>query len=109
MLCETFCPIQFSDEVFSHTFLIAKGDKVNIFGRDLLQKFNFKIVHKQSQVNSISTSVLSEFADYLSDDFVSKVREAVKLDIPSAAKPIYLKASQTPLRLKDKLKLNLQD
>ena len=104
LLGETFCPIQFSDEMFSHTFLIAKGDiKVNIFGRDLLQKFNFKIVHKSSQANTVSTSVLSEFADYLSDDFVSNVREAVKLDIPSAAKPIYLKARQTPLRLKAEL------
>ena len=85
---KTCCSIRLKDKCCSHTFLVTKGNNINLFGRDLLAKFNFHIVNNPFKVNSVSDSILSEFNDYLSDEFQSNVEECVKLDMPKDAKPI---------------------
>lgn len=107
LMGETECMIKYGNETHVHVFLIVKGHKVNLFGRDLLQKFNFQIVQKPISIKSISNSIFSEYHDYLSDKFQSCVKDPVHLDMPQDAKPIYIKARQIPLRLKDKLKTEL--
>ena len=107
MIGEILCSIKYEDLVLDHKFLIAKGNKINLFGRDLLAKFNFHVVKKSPQVNSVHNSIIDEFNDYLCDDYKSCINESVELNMPDDIKPVYMKARQVPLRLKDKLKNEL--
>ena len=107
LIGEATCLIKLANDSHYHTFLVARGNKVNIFGRDLLNKFNFQIVQRDHVINSISSPIFSEFHDYLNSNFVSNVRESVQLDMPVDAKPVYIRARQIPVRLKTNLKSEL--
>lgn len=108
LLGQITCTVRVGDDSCLHTFLVSKGDKINLFGRDLLTKYNFQIVRKPLVINNISNTILSEFESYLCENYKSSVIESVTLDIPNDATPIYMKARQIPIRLKKDLKKELQ-
>ena len=88
---------------------MACGSKGNLLGRDLLNKFDFRIVKepKVIPVNKIVSPALNEFSHYLSESFKSCVTDKVKIDVPVDAKPVFIKARQIPIRLKLVLKNEL--
>ena len=79
---------------------------VNLLGRDLFEKLNIKVVLPDA-VNAVH-DIRSEFHDYLSDDFSSNVKETVHLDVSKNATPIFAKARQVPIKLRDKVTTELQ-
>ena len=99
-----YCQLRIIIMVFIIFFLVVDGNKNNLFGRDLFTKFDVHIVINPDRVSKIAPSVLEEFASYLSDDFQSCVSEPVHLNVSPDAKPIYAKARQIPIRLKDSVK-----
>ena len=106
---EALLPISYNNVSVVHKFLIVTGDKNNLFGRDLFSQFHIHIVVNPHKLNAIqrSISVLSEFSSYFNDDFQSCVKEPVHLNVAPNAKPVYAKARQIPIRLKDKVKSEL--
>ena len=61
----------------------------------------------QSYSNKLGDEVLSKFGDYLSPDFSSCVSEEVQLDVASDAKPIFSRSRAVPLKLKDKVRVQI--
>ena len=57
--------------------------------------------------NQLSSNVLHKFTDYLSDSFVSNVKQTVSLNIDADAVSVFCKALTIPIRLKDKVKTEL--
>ena len=113
-LCgETQLLINYNNKCFTHKFLVVKSNSVNLFGRDLFTKFNMHITVPSSHQYSYSTvhipkySVLREFKDYISDDYVSNVKQTVKLNVLPNAKPVFSKSRSVPVRMKELVKLEL--
>ena len=106
---EALLPISYNNVSVVHKFLIVTGDKNNLFGRDLFSRFHVHIVVNPQKLNAIrrSISVLDEFSSYFNDDFQSCVKEHVHLNVAPNAKPVYAKARQIPIRLKDKVRSEL--
>lgn len=100
--------VQFNAISTVHKFIVVKGSKNNLLGRDLFSKFSIDIVFNRKSVSHVSSSVLDEFSDYLSDDFQSSVTEPVHIDIVENAKPIFSKARQIPIRLRGAVKNEIQ-
>ena len=90
---------------FKHTFVVVDSNCVNLFGRDLAHKLEMYL-EIPNCVNNVS-SVLSEFKDYLSDDFQSNVIEEIKLEVDPNATPVFCKARTVPVRLKEAVKTEL--
>ena len=101
LLGETVLPIAHNTISALYTFLVVAGSKVNLLGRDLFEKFNIRVVCDANAVSKVGTSILEEFSTYLSENFQSAVKEPVHLDINPEVVPIYGKARQIPVRLKD--------
>lgn len=89
LLGEVTLPVSFDGVTVTHTFYVVSNTSVNLLGRDLLNAFNFSVVHNPSKVSVNNVNILEEFGDYLSSDFQSNVTDKVKLNVPSDAIPIY--------------------
>ena len=90
-----------------HTFLVVKSSSINLFGRDLFDKFGITIhVPEVEPCNSVN--VLDEFHEFLSPNFQSAVKETVTLKITPGASPVFCKARPIPVRLRDRVKTELQ-
>ena len=91
-----------------HRFIVAKGTKYNLLGRDLFSKLNIQIVFNANAVSHVPSSVLDEFSHYFSDSYQSTVTEQVQIDVDKDADPIFCKPRQIPIRLKDAVKTEIQ-
>ena len=106
LLGESNILVTYNNLSFTHKFFVVSNNKVNLFGRDLCQKFNIKVVLPDT-VN-FTNDIQSEFKDYLSDDFKSNVKQTVHLDVVDDAKPIFSRPRQVPVKLREKLHDELQ-
>ena len=97
--------ITFNKRTFTHVFLVVNYNSVNLFGRDLLSKFDMNITCPS---NNIYNDVLHNYKSYLSEDFVSSVTDTVSLEMSNNVKPIFVKARTVPIRLEDKVKIELK-
>ena len=96
-LCgEINATINYNNKSFSHIFLVVKANTTNLFGRDLLTKYN---MHITCPVNTVKSDVINEFADYLCTDYKSCVKDTVTLNVLPNAKPIFAKARAVPVRM----------
>ena len=102
---ETNVQFSYNNVSFVHKFFVVSNNTVNLLGRDLCNKLNIQIV-VPDQIN-FTNDILSEFKDYLDDSFTSNVKQTVHLDVKDNAVPIYAKPRQVPIRLRDKLKIEL--
>ena len=50
---------------------------------------------------------MNEFEDYLSDDFMSNVQDEVTYEVSPEVKSVFHKSRSVPLRLKDRVKEEL--
>ena len=55
---EILLPIVYNNNCVYHNFLIADGNKNNLFGRDLFTKFDVHIIINPDRVSKIAPSVL---------------------------------------------------
>ena len=101
--------VNYQGNAVSHSFLVVENSTVNLFGRDLFGKFNFHIVHKPNDIplNQLSSNLRHEFASFFDSSFTSNVKELTKLDVREDVQPVYCKARKVPLRLRSKLKIEL--
>ena len=99
-LGETHLNVIYNNQSISHKFLVVPNDNVCLLGRDLLQKLNIKLKLPQNDVNSLKSNVESKYKDYFSDEYVSSVKETVKLPIKKDATPVFCKPRAVPLRHK---------
>lgn len=105
---ETQIHVCYNNRVVLHNFLVVAGQKVNLLGRDLFQKLNISIVLPDSNIANVSSNVLDDFKSYFSPNYVSCVQQKVKLDVSPSAIPTYSKARTVTLKMKDKVKCELQ-
>ena len=100
---ETKVNVTYNNITFMHTFFVVSHNSVNLLGRDLFEKLNIKVV-----LPDAVHDIRSKFHDYLSDDFSSNVKETVHLDVSKNATPIFAKARQVAIKLRDKVTTELQ-
>lgn len=89
-----------------HKFLVVSNNKVNLLGRDLCKKLGIKILFPDT-IN-FTQDIMSEFKEYLSESFQSCVKDTVELEVDKEAIPMYCKARQVPIKLREKLSIELQ-
>ena len=115
-LCgQTTINVQYNGREFTHTFLVVKSSSVNLLGRDLCHKLQMSITVPDCNKNckdknvayNVKQSVLNEFKGYLSDNFLSAIKETVCLNVLPGAHPIFAKARTVPVRIKDSVKAEL--
>lgn len=102
---ETNLRVSYNDKIFTHKFLVVPN-KINLLGRDLCKQLGIKIL-LPDQVN-FTRDIQSEFKEFLSDSYCSNVKETVQLEVDKNATPIYAKSRPVPVKLRDKLKGELQ-
>ena len=109
-LGETTIKVFYNKESFFHKFYIVPDSQRSLLGRDLMNKCNIaiKFPDEVNNVSSISNDVLSHFDDYLDKKFQSNVQTTVHLDILDDAKPKFMKARSVPLKLQDKVEMELK-
>ena len=91
-----------------HKFLVVKGSKNNLLGRDIFSKFKIYVVFDHNRVASVSQSVIDEFSHYFSDNFKPCVSEQVHIELDKHAQPIFMKARQIPVRLRHAVSNEIQ-
>ena len=107
-LGEVSLSVQYNDAEITHKFLVVPNNTVSLFGRDLCEKLNFNIaIPYNNNCNKLNFPVLEKYSDYLSDNFVSNVKDKVSFSINSDVIPIYHKARPVPLRMKELVKNEL--
>ena len=101
---ETSLNVTYNNNSFVHNFRVISENSINLLGRDLFQKLGIQIKLPDSFNNvADENEVLHEFKDYLSDSYRSNVKTTVHLDVSPAAKPVFCKARQVPVKLRDKV------
>ena len=109
-LGECFAEFSFNNNTFIHKFLIVESHRVNLIGRDICSLLNcsFSIPDKL-EINNIYDKILGKFKDYLSPNFISCVTEKVELTvIEKDVKPNFVRARPVPIKLKGKVKNEIE-
>ena len=76
--------------------------------RDLFHILDITIHVPESDIAHISDDILNEFTDYFSEDYQSCVKDTVKLNILPGNDPVFCRARTIPIKLRDKVKAELQ-
>ena len=98
----------FNEKKCKHKFIIVKSKNVNLVGRDLCKKLGINFaVESESKINNLKSDLLHEFHDFLNDEYVSNVKEEMKLDLKNA-EPVFCKARSVPVKLKNAVKQELE-
>ena len=106
---ETKLNVRYNNSTKSHTFLVVDCKEVNLFGRDLCKLFNVQISLPNSDIRIHNTKqiLLEKHTDYLADNYEPCVEETVSLNVLPNSRPIFSKARSVPVRMKDKVKEEL--
>ena len=108
-LGEAIVNVVYNKFSFTHKFFIVPEKQRSLFGRDLMQKCH--IVIELPDVNNVpivSNDVLGKFKHYLDDNYKSNVCTSVHLDVTGDAKPKFMKARPVPLKLQEKVQIELK-
>ena len=98
VLGEVLVSVKCFDKVFQQKFVVIKKCIINLFGRDMAQKLQMKIVVPDNSIHKLSTEISDEFSSFLSDDFKSSVSNEVDFSVEDGTKPIFSKARAVPIR-----------
>ena len=82
---------------FKHKFLVVGDDNVCLMGRDLCSKLNIRLHLPHDNVFSLE-NIFSKYEHFLSDNFVSNVKQKVKFNIKEGVTPVFCKPRTVPLR-----------
>ena len=106
---ETKLNVKYNNSTKLHTFLVVDCKEVNLFGRDLCKLFNVQISLPNSDIRIHNTKqiLLEKHTDYLADNYEPCVEETVSLNVLPNSRPIFSKARSVPVRMKDKVKEEL--
>ena len=102
---DTNLRVTYNDRCFIHKFMVVSNNAVNLLGRDMCKKLGIKIL-LPDQLHSVD-DIQSQFKDFFDDSFQSNVNETVSLDVSASATPVFSKPRQVPLKMRDKLKTEL--
>ena len=94
---------------FQGEFIANITCNVSLLGRDLCEKLGIMFLFPGDEsvnVHSVQYSVLSKFSDYLSDNFVSCVRDVVCFKISQDETAIFARLAQFLFVLESRSKLN---
>ena len=104
---ETMLKFKYNKRTIHHNFLVVPDDCVSLLGRDLCSKMNLKLTIPSKNVFSLKSDLELKYRDYFANDFVSCVKEKVKLPIKTGATPVFCKPRSVPLRYKALVKEEL--
>ena len=116
---EVLLQVNYCGKLFPHKFYVVEN-KVSLLGRDLCRKFGIHLCtcddHSNINSNECSTcnnisrdkldfkEVMNKHAHFLSNDFMSNVKEKVSLELDSDATPKFCKARSVPVRYRQLVK-----
>ena len=104
LLGECNISINLNDNKIFHKFLVVDNGDVNLFGRDLCDLLDVKLslpTNNVENIYNVSNFILNKYSNYLSDAFKSNIKEKVSLEILNDCKPVFSKARNVPVKMKN--------
>ena len=105
---EVSLKVNYSNINIVHKFLVVGKNNVSLLGRDLCRKLNIQMsipdVDNDGKIKHVH-NILHSYSDFLSDKFISSVKDTVSLSVNTNTKPIFCKTRPVPFRYKELVKL----